>query len=522
MRKLATAAVIVCLSLTSLALGQASSRQGFRAITVDAGKNIGEIRSFQGLNGAPLPVMPGLPASLIQQYRELRVNQVRTHDLMGPTEIDSRYEYHSPELAWLIPDSWERAAVEHTGNASIIFPDWNADADKPESYNFGPTDKVIAAIRESGADVYYRIGRSWGANVEPPPDDAKFANIVKHIAMHYNQGWANGFHDSIRYWEFWNEPEGFWSGTPEQFYDLYEKTARALKSVDPSLKVGGDASASAHDDGPWREGFLDYCARHSVPLDFFSWHWYGQDPDDAVRLGKEIRAVLDAHGFPKAESILSEWNFSADFTIRFAAELQSANNAAFVAAVLMFLQDSSIDQAYFYRGDAAWMGLFDLNGQYFKPAYSFKAMGQMLNTPRRLEVTGTDTFGFVGLAGISEDGRTVQIFLSNYAKPDNRLLHHYGLPAELITPGTKSLWSRRRPNPLPQRSDIRYVDNAGYNLTIDHLPWGKGEFSLKRYRISQKQSMDLVEDTTESGSSVAITHEMPVNTVDLIVLHRGR
>ena len=120
----------------------------------------------------------------------------------------------------------------------------------------------------------------------------------------------------IAYWEFWNEPEIFWSGTPEQFYSLFEKTARALKSVDPALKVGGDAKAFPYDGGPYLEGFSDYCAAHKLPLGFYSWHTYADgsaDPYDAVRLAKQIRAVLDTHGFPKAESILSEWNLSADF-----------------------------------------------------------------------------------------------------------------------------------------------------------------------------------------------------------------
>lgn len=520
MRRVARCAALLCLSWATFAAAQTAAQPGFRQITVDAGKRIGQIRSFQGLNGAPLPVMPGLPDSLVEQYRQLHVDQVRTHDLMGPSEIDSRYDFHSPELAWLIPDPWERAAVVRAGNASTIFPDWNADPNAPASYNFGPTDKVIAAIRESGAEVYYRIGRSWGANVDPPADDAKFAAIVQHIVMHYNLGWANGFHDSIRYWEFWNEPEGFWSGTPEQFYSLYEQTARAIKSADPSARVGGDARASAHDDGPWREGFLDYCAAHKVPLDFFSWHWYGQDPYDVVRLGKEIRAVLDAHGFPRAESILSEWNLSADFTIRFAAELQSANNAAFAADVLTFLQDAHIDHAHFYRGDSAWMGLFDLNGQLFKPAYAFEAMAKMLSTPNRLLISGTDNIGYAGLAGISDDGQTIQILLSNYVRPDNTRLHHYGLPPELVAPGTKSLWARRTANPLPPRTGIRYADNAGYTLTLDHLPWGARKFSLKRYRISATQSLDLVEDSTLSGSAVTLAHDLPVNTVDLVVLHQ--
>jgi len=402
---------------------------------VDASKAVGEIRSFQGLNGPPSPLIAGLP-SLVQQYKDLRINQVRTHDFMGPTEIDSKFDAANGLLAWLIPDSAQRAGVVKAGNASIIFPDWGADPEKPASYNFAPTDKVLAAIRATGAEVYYRVGRSWGANIDPPADFDKFATVVKHIAMHYNQGWANGFHYNIRYWEFWNEPEAlFWSGTPEQFYSLYEKTAWALKSVDPALKVGGVAKAFSYDGGPYREGFIDYCAAHQLPLDFYSWHTYADasaDPYDAVRLAQQIRAILDTHGFPKAESILSEWNLTPDFTDDEKVRLQGVENAAYIGAVLSYFQDAPIDHAQFYRGDAAWMGLFDLEGQYFKTAYTFQAMGKMLDTPQRLSVAGTDTLGFAALAGRSIEGNTVQIFMSNYAIPAGFKPRIMQMPPELL------------------------------------------------------------------------------------------
>jgi hypothetical protein len=340
-----------CMIVVTLSSGSFAASQGFRTISVDAGQVEGPIRSFQGVNGPPLHIIAGLP-NLINQYKELRVDQVRTHDFMGPTDVDARFTYRGADLTWLIPDSFERAGVVREGNASTIFPEWNADPEKPESYRFGPTDQVISSIRQSGAEVYYRIGRSWGANTEPPPDADKYANIIKHIAMHYNQGWASGFHDNIRYWEFWNEPEGFWNGTPELLYTFYAKTAIALKSLDANLKVGGLATSVPHDEGPWREGFLDYCASNHIPLDFFSWHRYthtSSDPYDMVRLGKEIRRILDTHGFPKAESVLSEWNLSPDFTILEAGELQGAHTAAFVGAVLTYLQDASVDHAHFYR-----------------------------------------------------------------------------------------------------------------------------------------------------------------------------
>jgi hypothetical protein len=340
--------------------------------------------------------------------------------------------------------------------------------------------------------------------------------------MHYNQGWANGFHYDIRYWEFWNEPEAlFWSGTPEQFYSLYEKTARALKSVDPTLKVGADAKAIASDDGPYREGLIDYCARNHVPLDFYSWHTYAiesADPYDAVRLAREIRRVLDTHGFPKAESILSEWNLTPDFTEREKARLQGVETAAFIGAVLSYLQDAPIDHAHFYRGDAAWMGLFDLGGKYFKTAYAFQAMGKMLDTPQRLAVEGTDTFGFAALAGRSRDGNTIQILISNYAIPKGFKPNHMPMPADVLKSAPVPDFSKFKF--LPRRTDIVYRDNAGYNLTIDNLPWGKKAFHIKRYRISKTQNLESVDEKLGVGASLNLSSALAPEAMELIVLQR--
>ena len=504
------------------ALAQGPANDGYRAMQVDAGKVVGELHSFQGMNGMPAPVMAGLPG-LVRQYSELRVGQVRTHDVMGPTDVDARFVYTNGPLTWLIPDSAQRAGVVKAGNASIIFPDENADPEKAASYNFAATDKMLTAVHASGAEVYYRIGRSRGANVNPPADFDKYSSVVKHIAMHYNQGWANGFHYKVRYWEFWNEPgDIFWTGTPEQFYSLYAKTALALKSVDPTLKVGGDAIANPSDDGAYREGFIDYCAAHKLPLDFYSWHTYANfsaDPYDAVRLAREIRGVLDAHGFPKAESILSEWNLSYDFTDQEKDELQGMHNAAFIGAVLSYLQDAPVDHAMFYRGDAAWMGLFDLEGRYFKPAYTFKAMGRMLDTPQRFAVEGADTFGLAALAGRSADGKTVQVFIGNYAIPAGFAEKKMPAPADAAPPPPPPPDAKKERSLAP-RTDIVYRDNAGYNLAIDNLPWGQAAFNLKRYRISKTQNLELVEEKSLRGGSLKLSHPLPTDTVELIVLER--
>jgi hypothetical protein len=284
--------------------------------------------------------------------------------------------------------------------------------------------------------------------------------------------------------------------------------------------VGGPAIADPAHPSPYREGLLDYCKAHNVPFDFYSWHTYAidsADPYDAPRLAKNFRALLDAHGYTKAESVLSEWNLTPDFTAAEMDELRGPHNAAFIDSVMSYLQDVPLNAAIFYRGDASWMGLFDLQGKYYKTAYAFKAMGQMQDTPKRLAVSGTDIFGYAALAGRSADGKTVQILISNYAIPAGYKPKHMQRPADPPPPVNPP---PPPPSELPLRTDIVYHDNAGYNLAIDNLPWGKAAFTIQRYRISSTQNLDLVEEKSSTGGSLKLSNPLATDTVELIVLHR--
>jgi xylan 1,4-beta-xylosidase len=491
-----------------------------RAVTVDAGKSTGQIKILSAVNGGPAPMREGLP-NLVSQYRDFDINMVRTHDYMGPTDIDATWDLDGATLAWLVPDATIRHQIVAAGNVASIYPDWSKDPEDPASYRFGPTDTAIQAIVASGAEVYYRVGRSWGAHNAPPPDFDKFASVVKHVEMHYNSGWANGFHDHIRYWEFWNEPETFWTGTPAQYFLLYEKTARALKSADPSLMVGGPALAVPYTPQPYREGFLDYCRDHKVPLDFYSWHNYtdgSADPIEPVRLAKEFRKIIDDHGFPQAESILSEYNRSADFTEPMKAELRSADDAAFITTTLIYLQDVAVDRAIYYRGDASWMGLFDLDGKPYTPAYAMRAMGEMRNSPQRLAVTGGDDEGFAALAGKSKDGKSVRILISNYQVPANYKPNVMVPPAEFLRGATLPDMSKVK---LPPNRNITYKNNAGYDLTIRNLPWGKKPFTVERYRLTNTEDFTRIAAAPDGqGGELKISNALPAPGIELIVLTR--
>lgn len=137
----------------------------------------------------------------------------------------------------------------HFVDVPCIFKDFDRDPADPSSYDFALTDLYIQAICDCGTQVFYRLGVSiehapLKRNVYAPKDAQKWARICEGIIRHYNEGWANGFHYNIQYWEIWNEPEGegtwrkaMWVGSNEEYFNLYATTAKHLKSCFPYIKV---------------------------------------------------------------------------------------------------------------------------------------------------------------------------------------------------------------------------------------------------------------------------------------------
>lgn len=88
------------------------------------------------------------------------------------------------------------------------------------------------------------------------------------------------------YFEVWNEPDlfNFFSGKKADYYRLYETTARAVKEVDPRLRVGGPATSGSK----WVRSFVEFCRKGQVPVDFISTHQYAGDPLGGVEMTEEL------------------------------------------------------------------------------------------------------------------------------------------------------------------------------------------------------------------------------------------
>jgi xylan 1,4-beta-xylosidase len=146
--------------------------------------------------------------------------------------------------------------------------------------------------------------------ISPPADYDAWAGRVRSFVAHLVERYGL---DEVRRWMFevWNEANlsVFWSGTPEEYWQLYDVTARAVKDVDRDLIVGGPASAAV--------GWIEEQARREAPVDFLSTHVYGTPPLDLRPLsgGRPLLwtewGITARHGHPINDSV-----FAAAFLLR--------------------------------------------------------------------------------------------------------------------------------------------------------------------------------------------------------------
>jgi xylan 1,4-beta-xylosidase len=212
---------------------------------------------------------------------------------------------------------------------------YNEDEHGNPVYNFAYVDSIYDGLLKDGVRPFVEISFMpkklafnpdalhpfwYKPNVSPPKSMERWDGLIQHFAQHLVDRYGI---DEVSQWYFevWNEPNiDFWNGIPRQesYFDLYDHTARDLKSVSPRLRVGGPATAAAQ----WVPEFLQHTAENHVPVDFVSTHGYADDTvenmfgtheniamDDRVgRATAKIRSEIDRSATPHLPLFWTEWN----------------------------------------------------------------------------------------------------------------------------------------------------------------------------------------------------------------------
>lgn len=379
-------------------------------VSIDFNNVVGKMKPMHAVNNGPRKAPIEQKCGNFEEYKAAKIPYARTHD----ASFFSGY------------------GGEHTVDVHAIFPDFSKNPYDENSYDFTLTDEYLQTIVDAGTKVFYRLGskiehwsKKYGTIV--PADFHKWAVICEHIIRHYNEGWANGFHFGIEYWEIWNEADGVaengdhpnWSGTAEEYYELYVEAASHLKKRFPSLKIGGPAM-SYLGNREWLAGFLKAVKQSdkNVPLDFFSWHSYTNDPMKVKERAEQAREILDGEGFFDTETNLNEinylkcgWGEKFDETID---EIGGIRGAVFYASILAVGQKSSLDMMMYYdaRLNTGFNGLF---GPYtyrpLKSYYVLKVFSGLYELKQEAESYGDDKDLYVVAA---TDGKKSRAIISYY------------------------------------------------------------------------------------------------------------
>ena len=399
-------------------------------ISVDFNQRVGKIKPMHGVGQPPFG---GIDFSFVKYLKEANIPYSRLHDVGG---------WFGGNMFVDIPN---------------IFRDFDADENDPASYDFVFTDMLIAALIENHCEPVYRLGvtienfhKFKAYRIFPPKDTEKWARIAEHIIRHYNEGWANGFHYGIKYWEIWNEPDNgidntqnmMWHGTREEFYELYRVTSRHLrKQFGDSIKIGGYGHSgfyvidSVEDieksigiglgmkENPtdWEkrteyfitffDGFIDMVVKEGLPFDFFSHHSYA--PVEAtLKRQKYVEKRLEEAGLSHVEIHLNEWNTNARVIER-GKSVASAN----AAAMMCVMQNTRMAMMCYYDarlGISPYGGLF--HPMTYTPLctyYSFKAYGNLYRLGTQVAATSGEKDVYVLAA---TDGERRGILIANTGK----------------------------------------------------------------------------------------------------------
>ena len=212
---------------------------------------------------------------------------------------------------------------------------YNEDEHGNPVYNFSYVDQIYDGLLQNGIRPVVEISFMpkklaanpddlhafwYKQNVSPPKDWNRWDHLMRELAEHLVSRYGI---DEVAHWYFevWNEPNiDFWGGVPRQktYFELYDHTARALKSVGPRLRVGGPATAAA----AWVDAFLKHAAEDHVPVDFVSTHGYADDTiedlfgtnqdiamDDRVcGAAAKIKKQVEGSATPNLPLLWTEWN----------------------------------------------------------------------------------------------------------------------------------------------------------------------------------------------------------------------
>ncbi|HYP77906.1 MAG TPA: carbohydrate-binding protein [Polyangiaceae bacterium] len=328
------------------------------------------------------------------------------------------------------------------------------------TYDWSKFDTYLAAIAAAGMRPIMELSfmpkdlAKSGDSRDPARDLTVYKQFIQAVVQHTVDKF--GAADVGKwYWEVWNEPNysGFWNGTMNDYFLMYDAAAAGAVAALPNIKIGGPATTQG--STTQMGDFLKHVKTSGARMTFVSSHAYGGGAaatapanfginDNNGRVG-----VITGNGYStdEIESLNTEWNTSyagqGGNTADNCVSMDTHANAAFILKSVKLLADQN-------KGDKPPLSIFsywavsDVFGEYSGDAGSY-IQGQGGNLPfgsvfglltyqgvrkaaynafKMLNYTGSKLLsvtggkgtsdGVDGMASISADNSEVAIIVYNY------------------------------------------------------------------------------------------------------------
>ena len=383
---------------------------------------------------------------------------VRAHNLLttgdgtaalkwGSTNVYTEDAAGNPKYDWTIVDRIFDTYLERKMKPLVeigFMPEALSVKPQPYRHEWAP-DKT-----------YNKIYTGWA---QPPKDYKKWAELVyqwvNHCVAKYGREEVASW-----WWEVWNEPDiAYWQGTPEQYFELYDYAADAVKRALPAIRIGGPTTTGPKSEkaGKFLRDFLQHAVsgrnyatgKTGSPLDYISFHAKGRPKfiENRVQMGSQFQmSDVDAGfaivaSFPTLKRLPiiigeSDPEGCAACSVRFHPQNGYRNGtmySSYTAATFARKHDLAAKHGVNFEGAVTWA--FEFEGQpYFdgfrdlatngidKPVLNVFRMFGLMQGPGALRLPVASS-GAVALADIVTSGVKAQADINGFASRTDRTIH---------------------------------------------------------------------------------------------------
>lgn len=281
----------------------------------------------------------------------------------------------------------------------------------------------------------------------------------------------------VVYWEPFNERDKIYkdAGQLDKLWMIYNKAAIAMKSVDPTIKVGGPALT--YDDTSTLGAFLRACGSN---VDFVSWHRYlASDLNmttDQIMAGspnyanqvRSMRSVVTKY-LPDRQIPLFLGEYNINYSWQSGETRQNTYiGAVWFASVLKHLADAGIEMATSWNAKDGIYGLIDYSNNLRLSATVFTWANAYL-VGANLKTTSDNNL-VETMAIRKADGFRSLLLINKSAQPTSVVVQSLGRSL-----GSSSLQAQRidqdgeSDSTIPKASFTSGVSLPAYSLTLLHL-----------------------------------------------------